>query len=125
VDVFGIVQSHAGVPVPNAGLVVVRELTTGAIAGATQVNELAQFSLRGLPPGLYVAELVQAGAVVASTPAFSAAPGQVIQVSHTIPAPPASALLRATRSATAVAISAAASSGVLAISPGLPVSPRR
>jgi hypothetical protein len=125
VNVFGIVQSQAGRLVPNAGVIVMRELTSGTVTATTTVNDLAQFSLRGLPPGLYIAELIQAGRVVASTPAFSAVRGDVVQISQTIPVAPATGLVRAARSAASAVISAAASSGVLAISPGLPVSPRR
>jgi hypothetical protein len=123
INVFGIVQNHMGVLVPSAGVVVVRELLTGRVVGTTEVNELAQFSFRSLPPGLYTAELVgRSGGIIASTPAFSAAIGEVIQLSQTIPAIPLQGFARAAASATSSALSSAASTGVLAITPGVAVS---
>ena len=125
-DIVGIVQNHLGILVPNAGTVVVRELLGGTVFGTTKVNELAQFTLRAVPPGMYSAELVsQSGAVIASTPAFSAAVGEVIQISQTIPSQPRQGFARAVSSATAIALSTAASAGVLAIAPGAPTTPRR
>lgn len=124
VSIFGIVQNHMGVLVPNAGLVIIRELLTGKVVGTTQVNDLAQFSMRALPPGLYTAELVgRSGAVIASTPAFSAAVGEVIQLSQTIPAIPIQGFARAASSATSAVLSSAASSGVLAVTPGVAITP--
>jgi hypothetical protein len=124
VDVLGIVQNHAGVLVPNAGTVLIRELETGTIAGRGEVNGLAQFSVRALPPGLYAAELVSSsGAVIASTASFSASAGQVVQISQTIPAPPLHAFSRTVRSATEAALSTAASTGITAIRSGAPVTP--
>jgi hypothetical protein len=123
-NLFGIVQNHMGALVPNAGVVIVRELLIGKVVGTTQVNDLAQFSIRALPPGLYTAELVgNSGAVIASTPAFSAAMGEVIQISQTIPVLPIQGFARAAASATNTALSAAASSGVMAVTEGAPVSP--
>ena len=124
IDVLGIVQDHRGLPVPNAGTVLVRELQTGAVAGRTEVNALAQFNLRGLPPGLYTAELVTpSGTVIASTPAFAATAGQVVQISQTIPSPPVQAFSQMLRTATSAVLSSAASSGVLALRPGAPITP--
>ena len=126
VDIVGIVQNHLGVLVPNAGTVVVRELQSGAVVGTTPVNTLAQFSLRALPPGLFAAELVtETGAVIASTPAFPAAAGEVIQIAQTIPMRPSTGFVRVASSATSIALSTAASLGVLAIAPGAPTTPRR
>ena len=123
-NLFGIVQNHMGALVPNAGVVIVRELLIGKVVGTTQVNDLAQFSIRALPPGLYTAELVgNSGAVIASTPAFSAAMGEVIQISQTIPVLPIQGFARAAANATNTALSAAASSGVMAVTEGAPVSP--
>ena len=124
VSLFGIVQNHLGVLVPNAGTVYVRELLTGQVVDTTRVNDLAQFSVRGLPPGLYTAELVgPSGSIIASTPAFSAAVGDVIQISQTVSIAPAQGVMRALTSATSSALSSAAASGVMAVTPGAPVSP--
>ena len=126
VSVFGIVQNHAGALVPNAGRVILRELLTGQVAGTADVNDLAQFSLRTVPPGLYSAELLEpTGRVIASTPAFAAAAGQVIQLAQTIPSLPAQGLARVAASATSNALVSAASSGVLAVAPGASVTPGR
>lgn len=122
--VYGVVQNHLGVLVPDAGLVLLRNLVTGEVVAEARVNGLAQFSFRGLPNGLYTAELVGAsGAVIASTPAFTAATGEVIQLSQTIPSLPIHAFGRLTSSATSSALTSAASSGVLAVAAGVPVSP--
>jgi hypothetical protein len=123
-EVIGIVQNQSGTLVPNAGLIRIRSLHTGALAATTQVNELAQFSVRSLVPGLYVAELVgSAGSVLASTPAFSAGAGEVIQVAQTIPVVPVQGLARALRSATSATLSSAAAAGILAVAPGVSVTP--
>jgi hypothetical protein len=125
-DIVGIVQDHLGVLVPNAGTVIVRELLGGTVVGRTEVNGLAQFSVTGVPPGLYSAELVtETGAVIANTPAFRTAIGEVIQISQTIPATPATAFSRLASGATSLALTTAASSGVLAIAPGAPTTPRQ
>lgn len=124
VHVFGIVQNHTGVLVPNAGVVIVRELLTGKVVGKSEVNDVAQFSIRSLPADIYTAELVgQSGAVIASTPAFSATAGETIQISQTIAAGPLQGFAKGVASATSTALVTAASSGVLAVRPGAPVSP--
>ncbi len=122
--VFGIVQNHAGILVPNAGRVIIRDLFSGRVLARTAVNHLAEYSVRGLPPGVYTAELVNDdGNVIASSPAFTATDGEVIQLAQTIPNTPPQGIARAIRSATMAALSTAAGSGVLAIAPGAPVTP--
>lgn len=122
--IFGIVQNHVGVLVPSAGVVLIRELVTGNVVARTTVDELAQFSFQGLPSGLYSAELVGGnGTVLASSPAFNAAVGEVIQISQTIQTLPVQGLGQFASSATSSALSTAASSGVLAVTEGVPVSP--
>ena len=123
-EVFGIVQDTAGALVPNAGTVIVRELLGGIVAATTPVNEAAQFSMRSIPPGLYTAELVgPTGSVIASTAAFSADAGEVIQISQTIPRAPTAGFARAISSVTSAALSMAAGAGVRAVAPGAPVTP--
>lgn len=120
----GIVQTHAGMPVPDAGTVIVRNLYGGHVAARTPVNGLAQFSVRGLPPGVYTADLLGAnGTVLASSPAFTGGAGEVIQLAQTIQTIPLQGVGRVVSSATTSALSTAASSGVLAVSPGAPVTP--
>jgi hypothetical protein len=124
VNVIGVVQNDVGVLVPNAGTVVVRELEHGTVAGRATVDQAARFSLRGLPPGLYTSELVSpSGTVLATTSAFSASRGEVVQIAHTIPSPLARGFIKGVESATSAALAIAASSGVLAIAPGAPVTP--
>ena len=124
--IFGIVQQHTGTLVPNAGLVIIRNLLTGQVMARTTVNELAQFSVRGLPPGLYTAELVNtAGDTIASTPAFTAGVGEVIQLAQTIPVTPLQGVARVASSVTTSALSSAASSGVLAVAAPAATSPAK
>jgi hypothetical protein len=125
VDIVGIVQNTFGEPVPNAGTAAVRNLETGTIVESSAIGESAQFAIRGLAPGLYSVDIVSpTGGVVASTPAFPAAAGQVVHVAPTIPGVPAQGFLPALRSATNAAISVAASAGVLTLRPGAAVTPR-
>jgi hypothetical protein len=124
VEILGIVQTHAGVPVPNAGTVVIRELFSGTVAATTQVNDLAQFSLRSVAPGTYSAELLnRSGVVIASSPAFAARLGEIIQIAQTIPAPAAQGAVAMLRSATNAALIAAGSTGITALRPGAPLTP--
>lgn len=123
-SVYGIVQNHLGILVPDAGTIVVRDILTGRVVAQTQVNGLAQFSFQGLEPGLYTAELVgNSGAVIASSPAFSAGVGEVIQIAQTIPTVPLQGLGRFASSATSSVVTTAASSGVLAVTEGPAVTP--
>lgn len=123
-NIFGIVQSHVGTLVPFAGVVLVRDLYGGAVVARSAVNGAAQFSARGLPAGVYTAELIgEGGNVIAGTPAFTALMGQQIQLAQTIPANVVPGLGRAVSSATTAALSSAAGSGVMALAPGAPVSP--
>jgi hypothetical protein len=124
ISVYGIVQNHLGELVPRAGTVMVRNLADGAVVREAEVDALAQFSVKGLDPGVYAAELVgPAGSVLATSGAFSAGVGEVIQLAQVIPVAPVSGLLAALGDATSALVSSAASAGVLAVDPGQPVSP--
>lgn len=123
-SIFGIVQNQVGELVPHAGDVVIRELRTGRIVARTAVDDLAQFSVRNIPTGLYVADLVDAsGGVIASTGGFTAGVGEVIRLSQTIPVMPLSGFGRAVSSATSMALSSAANAGVLALATETKTSP--
>ena len=76
---------------------------------------MVSLSRRGLIGG--------SGRVLASSPAFTAAAGEVIQISQTIPVLPVQGLGRFVSSATSSALSTAASSGILAVAEGVPVTP--
>ncbi|MEW6320223.1 MAG: hypothetical protein AB1635_03945 [Acidobacteriota bacterium] len=124
--IYGIVQNHLGELVPNAGTVQIRNLLTGEIVGQAEVNELAQFTLRGFDPGMYSAELVgQSGTIIATSGAFTASVGEVIQLAPVIPAAPLSGLANFASTATTSTVTSAAGSGVLAVEPGRPISPGR
>ena len=122
-EILGVVQTPSGAPAPHAGIIVIRALSTGTAAGTTEVNGLAQFAIRSLRPGLYTAELVdRSGKVLVTSPAFTAAAGDLIQIAQTLP--PSQDRLRETiQSATYRALTLAASSGVIALSPGAPTTP--
>lgn len=124
VSVSGFVQTHMGVPVPNAGQVIIRDVRTGRSTGTAHVNHLARFDVRSLPPGLYTAELIgPSGRVLASTAAFTANAGDVIQLAQTIPVAQAQRFSRLVSTATSAALTTAASSGVLAVGPGANITP--
>jgi hypothetical protein len=123
VEIVGVVQNHTGAVVPNAGTIVIRDLFTGAAVGTTPVNGAGQFVIRSLPPGTYAVELVDAsGKVVATSPAFTANPGDVIQLAQTVPVV-SDTRDRILQSATRWVLTTAASSGVIALSPGAPMTP--
>jgi hypothetical protein len=125
VTIHGIVVNHVGMLVPKAGVIVIRRLADGEPVGQTEVDALAQFTLRGFDPGTYAAELVdRGGSVIATSGAFSAGIGEVIQLAPVIPAGSASGLASMIGSATDGALNSAVSAGLNAVSAGLPVSPR-
>lgn len=123
-SVYGIVQDHLGVLVPDAGTAQVRDIITGEVIAEAKVNELAQFSFRGLEPGLYTTELIgRGGSIISSSQAFSAAAGEVIQLAQTVPTIPLTGFGRFISSATSSVVSSAASAGVLAVAEDAPVTP--
>ena len=125
ITVYGIVRNHLGSLVPKAGLVVIRRLDDGRAIATTPVDEHAQFAWRGIDPGMYAAELVDdSGSVIATSAAFTANYGEVIQLAPVIPVSPVSGFSAWLSSATDAAINSANGAGVLAVSSGLPVSPR-
>jgi hypothetical protein len=122
--IYGIVQNQLGLLLPNAGLVLVRNLRDGGVVAESRVDELAQFAVRGFAPGLYTAELVDvSGGIIATTGSFSAEDGQVIQLAPVIPVSPAGWLSTVVGNATSSAVSSAAGAGVMALDSGEPISP--
>jgi len=122
--IYGIVQNQLGVLVPNAGVVMVRDLHDGAIVAITRVDGLAQFVVRGFKPGVYVAELVDtSGGIIATTGAFSAEDGQIIQLAPVVPAAPRGLLATVVGNATRTAVSLAAFAGIRPLRSGEPISP--
>jgi hypothetical protein len=124
VTVRGIVQNSMGHLMPLAGTVLIRSLADGTVAGRAQVDALAQFSTSGFGPGTYTGELVgPGGAVLATTGAFSAEAGEIVQL---VPVVPTSRMAGSStvETTTAAIVGAAGGSGILAYSPGRPVSPQ-
>jgi hypothetical protein len=122
--IYGIVQNQLGLLVPNAGVVLVRNLRDGSVVAESRVDELAQFTVRGFAPGLYAAELVDvSGGIIATTGSFSADVGQVIQLAPVVPVAPAGWLSTVVGNATSSAVSSAAGAGVMALDSGEPISP--
>ncbi|MBA3272114.1 MAG: hypothetical protein H0T71_16540 [Acidobacteria bacterium] len=122
--IYGIIQNQLGAIVPDSGDVRVRDLYDGRVVAETEVNNVAQFVVRGVAAGVYVAELVgDAGAVIATSGSFTAVAGAVIQLPPIVPVAPQGLLPSILGNATSAAISSAASAGILAIDPGQPVSP--
>ncbi|HUE90001.1 MAG TPA: hypothetical protein VMO26_28305 [Vicinamibacterales bacterium] len=126
VTVRGIVQNTQGELVPRAGSVRVRSLVDGTVAGRTDVDRLAQFTIAGLEPGIYTAELVgPSGAIIVTSAAFSAGAGEIIQLAPVVPETPASGIIAALGNATTSVVTSAASAGIIAVDPGQPVSPQQ
>lgn len=130
--IYGIVINELGVVVPDSGQVVVRSLATGRVVAQGQVDSLGQFSIPGLDPGMYSAQLMNsAGGVVTSSPAFTVGIGEVVQLTPVVSSSSIGGLAQvlgnatggATSSATAATLQAAANS-VPIVAPLVPVSPQ-
>jgi hypothetical protein len=123
----GIVQTDAGDLVPRAGVVQLRSLVTGQIVGMAPVDERAVFVVKGFDAGSYIAELLNgAGGTIAASESFTAESGEVVTIAAIIPADPVfgvAQLLNTSSAATAAVVNSAVSAGVLAVDPGVPVSP--
>jgi len=125
-SIIGSVKSYLGDLVPNAGDVLIRSLTDGSVVAHTQVDQFAQFLVRGIDPGLYTAQLVDAtGATLATTGAFTASVGDVIHLAPVIPNSPFVNVAALFANSTSSVVDSAASGGVLAVKPGEPVSPEK
>jgi hypothetical protein len=125
-SIYGRVQNHLGDLVPNAGEVLIRSLTDGGVVAHTQVDQFAQFQVRGFDPGTYTAQLVnESGATVATTGAFTAGTGEVIRLAAVIPNSPLANVAALFANSTSSVVDSAASGGVLAVKAGEPVSPEK
>jgi hypothetical protein len=125
-SIDGRVQNYLGDLVPNAGEVLIRSLTDGSVVAHTQVDQFAQFQVRGFDPGTYTAQLVNAtGVTVATTGAFTAGSGEVIRLAAVIPNSPLSNVAALFANSTSSVVDSAASGGVLAVKAGEPVSPEK
>lgn len=133
--IYGIVINELGVVVPDSGQVVVRSLATGRVVAQGQVDSLGQFSIPGLDPGMYSAQLMNsAGGVVTSSPAFTVGIGEVVQLTPVVSSSSIGGIAQvlgsatggasgAASSATAAALEAAANT-VPIVAPLVPVSPQ-
>jgi hypothetical protein len=125
VTVRGIVQNTLGHLMPLAGTVLIRSLADGTVAGRAEVDALAQFSTSGFGPGTYTGELVgPGGAVLATTGAFSAHAGEIVQLVPVVPTTSRLGGSSTWETSTAAIVGAAAGSGILAYSKGQPVTPQ-
>lgn len=123
--VVGTVVTSQGLIVGAAGLVMLRNLTTGRIVGQVQVDQLGQFGLAGFEPGIYVAEVVDAtGSIIATSPAFTVGLSELVQIAPIIPANPLTSFAYWASNSAATAISSATSAGVIAVDEGTDVTNR-
>jgi hypothetical protein len=123
--IYGLVENHLGELVAKAGTIHIRSLIDGSVAARAEVNELAEFTARDFKAGVYVAELVDRTArVIVTTEAFTAHDGDIIRLVPVIPVRPLTGFATVLRNTTKTVVSSAASMGVLAVSPGTPVSPQ-
>jgi hypothetical protein len=122
--IFGVVINEMGLVVPSAGFVIVRSLKDGKVTGQTQVDPLGQFSLPGIDPGIYAAELVnQSGTVITTSPSFTVGLGEIVQLTPVVPEHSLGAWSTLVGNSTAGAVNSAVSAGVLAIDTAAPISP--
>ena len=123
--IFGVVINELGMIVPSAGFVIVRSLRDGKVIGETEVDQLGQFSLPGVSPGLYLAELVNgSGTVITSSPAFTVGVGEIVQLTPVVSSSSTGGLAALLGSTTAGALNAAVNAGVLAVDIPEPLSPQ-
>lgn len=122
--IFGVVINELGLIVPSAGTVLIRSLHDGKVIGQTQVDNLGQFGVPGVDPGLYAAELVDgAGSVITSSPAFTVGVGQIVQITPVVPQSSLGGLASIVGSSTANTVNSAVNAGVLAVETLSPISP--
>jgi hypothetical protein len=122
--IFGVVINELGLIVPSAGFVLIRSLRDGKIIGQTEVDQLGQFSLPGVDPGLYAAELVnQAGTLLTTSPSFTVGIGEIVQLTPVVSQSSIGGLASLIGNSTAGAVNSAASAGILAIQTPTPLSP--
>lgn len=122
--IFGVVINELGVVVPSAGFVIVRSLRDGKVIGQTEVDKLGQFSLPGVDPGLYAAELVnQSGTILTTSPSFTVGVGEIVQLTPVVSEYSLGGLGALVGNSTAGAVNSAVSAGVLAIDAASPISP--
>jgi hypothetical protein len=125
ITVQGVIQDFRGLPVPNAGVVILRDMTDGKAVGETRVDAAAQFVLPGYQPGTYAAELVGIdGQVIATSGSFTAGAGQVVQIAPVVTVIAPTGMPSVLGSVTDGALNTAMGAGLTAISAGVPVSPR-
>lgn len=100
-------------------LVRVRSLTNGQIAGAAATNAAGEFSISGLPPGNYVAEVFDsAGNLIATSPVISLSAGAMVASGVVVTS---SALSAAAAAAAVGGLSGffASTSGILIVAAGI------
>jgi hypothetical protein len=122
--IFGVVINEIGIVVPSAGFVIVRSLRDGRVIGQAEVDKLGQFSLPGVDPGTYAAELVnQKGVIITTSPSFTVDAGEIVQLTPVVTDPSLGGLAALFGNNTAGAVASAVNAGVLAIDSREPISP--
>lgn len=122
--IFGVVINELGLIVPAAGFVLIRSLRDGKVMGRTQVDQYGQFSMPGVDPGLYSAELVNgAGGVITSSPAFTVGVGEIVQLTPVVSSSSIGGLASLVGNSTAGAVNSAVNAGVSALATPACVSP--
>jgi len=101
-----------------------RDLQSGTVKHATTTNADGTFAFRGIEPGTYVVEAVLAdGAVAAISEATTVGSGEVVQTLVRLTSRTRAFGWWAGSTANSV-VAQAAGSGVLAVEPGVPISPQ-
>lgn len=123
--IFGVVINDLGLIVPSAGFVIVRNLRDGKVIGQVQVDQLGQFTMPGVGPGLYSAELVNStGGVITASPSFTVGVGEIVQLTPVVANNSIGGLASLIGNSTAGAVNSAVSGGVIALQTPAPLSPQ-
>jgi len=122
--IYGVVINELGVVLPSSGILLIRSVRDGRPIAQTPVDPLGQFSLRGIDPGLYTAELVNSsGAILTTSPSFTVGLGEAVQLTPVLSQSSIGGLAQILGSSTASAVNSAASAGILAVAPLPPATP--
>jgi hypothetical protein len=124
--VSGMVLTSDGAPAGPVGHVVLRNLSNGEAGAPVAIDAGSRFDVSDVTPGTYAAEVSDGqGRVLAVTSAFSLAAGDAVTLMVVIPDRRVRSFWYWGQSAVAAVLNAAAGAGILAETPGPPVTPRQ
>ena len=124
--VGGTVLTSDGLPAGSVGSVLLRSLVSGRTGDPIPLDPQGQFTLSGVQPGLYVADVVDpGGSLLTSSSAFTVAAGESATIWPVIPARPLSSFAYWTSNSISNALNAAANAGILAGDPPPDATPRQ